>query len=526
MRLDRTTLVMSAVVAAVGCREAPVKSSVGVRPPPQPSADVAGEMPEVPPLWQIPTQVSYSGPPLPAEVQEGIALYQPYFDQYAWQLFIALNWPACPKNSEDPNCRPGEPDTRRWIGSGGDAPTVWEQWSSADEVFRPGGAEPRPWGARGTSEVCKNHEELGVRASAMPLLTMDDGSLSLDALRRHTPREHHAGLDPTPPAAGPLIDQKGRWARFEVYINKTAYDYIVDNKLYSKAGQKAFVADKKQVAFPPTTNKDDDPISIEVKVAWKAVDDHEKKRYHTTEAVFVDGSGNCRTRTIGLVAMHIMAKIARNPTRIWATFEHVDNHCREEWLTRGYAYVGGSFCNRDCRDKPADPACVPNRPPEKPWNPPADPAEPGDRPPTQVVRERPLPLTSIQINSLMAAFLSSTSTRAAPSVWSNYELVGTQWVMPIVSNLNKSRSYRPIVPGAKPAPQYIPRFQREQACSENPYLLGDSDSCLGLIVPPILANSIIETYEQKSSSCLGCHAEAKTSAGSSADYAFILERAQ
>ena len=39
---------------------------------------------------------------------------------------------------------------------------------------------------------------------------------------------------------GPIIDQNGVFTRFEILVNKTMFDYILSNSLYSKAGQKAF----------------------------------------------------------------------------------------------------------------------------------------------------------------------------------------------------------------------------------------------------------------------------------------------
>jgi hypothetical protein len=44
--------------------------------------------------------------------------------------------------------------------------------------------------------------------------------------------------------------------------------------------------------------------------------------------------------------------------------------------------------------------------------------------------------------------------------------------------------------------------------------------------PPVLANTTLETYIQKSSSCLGCHKMATTAAGTSADFSFLLGEAQ
>src|ERR1700739_1328951 len=63
----------------------------------------------------------------------------PFFDNYSWRSFIALNWPAL----TDPQHR-GEPDRARSFGDTS-GPRVWQTWKSQIEIFQRGGAQPSLW---------------------------------------------------------------------------------------------------------------------------------------------------------------------------------------------------------------------------------------------------------------------------------------------------------------------------------------------------------------------------------------------
>src|SRR5258705_13040976 len=54
---------------------------------------------------------------------------------------------------------------------------------------------------------------------------------------------------------GPLIDQQGRYAIFDIMMNRQMFDYIKDNRLYSKAGQKSAANSGLLVDFPPGADK-------------------------------------------------------------------------------------------------------------------------------------------------------------------------------------------------------------------------------------------------------------------------------
>ncbi|HEV8353027.1 MAG TPA: hypothetical protein VGR24_02385 [bacterium] len=103
-----------------------------------------------------------------------------------------------------------------------------------------------------------------------------------------------------------------------VYRNKPAYDYIVSNNLWFRDGlidafRRAQAGDF-TVAFPIN--------GIETKAIWVEINVRDKPRYHWNYAS--DG------RLYGLTALHIMTKDI--PAWFWATFEHVDNIGRCDFI--------------------------------------------------------------------------------------------------------------------------------------------------------------------------------------------------
>src|SRR5262245_43264375 len=56
--------------------------------------------------------------------------------EFAWQSFVALNWPALAgsRGVADPNKIIGEP-----------GPVVWETWKAPEEIFYPDGRKPPGW---------------------------------------------------------------------------------------------------------------------------------------------------------------------------------------------------------------------------------------------------------------------------------------------------------------------------------------------------------------------------------------------
>jgi hypothetical protein len=102
----------------------------------------------------------------------------------------------------------------------------------------------------------------------------------------------------------------------EVRRNKAAFQFILDNNLFTEDGLiSAFVKDK-PIVFPTD--------AIEVKANWIPADSPgiDPSKYHTNIAS--DG------KRYALVAMHIISKQIPNWT--WATFEHQDMAGRCDYI--------------------------------------------------------------------------------------------------------------------------------------------------------------------------------------------------
>lgn len=399
------------------------------------------------------------------------------FDVLSWDTFVALNWPATAN---------GQPDKDQQIGQNKDAPTVWQSWKEAYEIFLPGGAPPTPWGTLRTAPAdwppaCK--------------ALFKEGMTLLNQVGK-TPNV--LGDSTQPFKTGPLIDQNGRYARFEIVVNEPMFDSIVTNKLYSKQGQSTAT----KVVFPCSDPKADPPTvgAIMVKASWKILSDEEKKsgRYHMTDAIVYTPPTNnppvtekCELLTVGLVGLHIVHKTSGEPQWVWSTFEHVDNCPTEGEPPSKPKY---NFFSKN------SPVPAANEPPPRPWDP--NKTEPPDRR-AQIVRKIPIPPPERALNALYQDALRKVNP---DSVWLNYELVNTQWP----TNPAKTCDVETSAPVDR----------------------------IGMPAPQFLGNSTLESYIQGkvpnvSSSCMECHANATTYTSARpgnipifSDFTYLLERAQ
>src|SRR5262245_23564573 len=137
-------------------------------------------------------------------VDDPLANLQRGFDFYSWLTFIALNSPANGKT------------IGQGTQPGGDALTKWEDlqnYRPLADVMLAGGVRPE-WGTRIVPDQCK-------RLDGPNKIVLH---LAEEAFNQ-------------PFKTGPLIDQNGNYAVFDILMNQPMFDYIVDNGLYSKQGQ-------------------------------------------------------------------------------------------------------------------------------------------------------------------------------------------------------------------------------------------------------------------------------------------------
>jgi hypothetical protein len=225
----------------------------------------------------------------------------------------------------------GVADCTRPLGSPGST-AVWETWRNAgSEVFLSNGAEPPEWqdnslpdekpGQVPGQTIAAAARRPGGTSSGLrnPARTAGNVAISnAEALDRDLMFIHGR----RPPAGGPSIMFapdgifNGQGGFGETRMNRTTYDFIRDNCLFSVQGLQRYSAAiaagrRAPISFPVE--------SIEVKAAWidLARENIPQDRWRTYYSAMYQG------RHYGLAALHIITKDL--PNWFWASFHHVDN---------------------------------------------------------------------------------------------------------------------------------------------------------------------------------------------------------
>jgi hypothetical protein len=390
---------------------------------------------------------------------------QRLFDIFAWQAFVALNWPAIPD---------GSPDRSKTIADS-TAPRVWMGWRTNESVFRPDGSRPEPWDS--AREIAVKDHYLW-RFSKM----LDERRSPANELTTQVTLAEFVQA-----FTGPLVDLNGKFVRYESYLDKPQFDYIVTNELYNQEGQVEFVSTKGQPIRFPVGQAGREPMlgSMGIKLAWKQLGDNDiPSRFFTRQAIVVstsfDKEGNMlKTQSkelMGLVGMHVTALTQSAPNWIWSTFEHVDNVVAND-LETGTALNGKpqrvhpSFNNTGNPSKQVNFMPPMNAPPNAmggftTWD------EKKTTDPAQLTRVVPIPPATQSLNRQVQGLL-----RELGSVFQYYELVGAQW---------------PIQPG-------FPAFAGGANSAPESILF----KAPGRVVPVYNVNTAMESYFQRGNGAAG-----------------------
>lgn len=270
---------------------------------------------------------------------------QENFDNYAWELFVGMNWPALDGER-------GVADTTKTIGDSGTV--VWETFKTSSEVFLPGGTDPGPWNS-GLSNVKALAQTAKATKEAIELTSVDQA------------------------VGGPLIDQDSQFVYYEMLMNQSEYDFVRTNSYYNSDTLNALTS---SIYLPNE--------SMEIKAAWKILSPSDNaSRFHTAQATI---DGNPTPQTVGLVGLHIIIKTPSSPQWVWATFEQVDNVSNENG-TVGPPY---NFFNPNCPPS----TCVPN---EQTY-----PGQDSAMTPTQVTRLTPISPSADTANAKWRGLLAGT----------------------------------------------------------------------------------------------------------------------
>lgn len=418
-------------------------------------------------------------------------------DCYAWQTFIALNWPVDPAWPASPDAA-GEPNRSAAASSWGDpvAPggpyniTAWETYTPAQNLFDPAtfsdGSSPNAWGVPATPPAACAGNELSASVESPRALTAPNkfgATVASPTVLEVAGEQLGADPDGTDEAFGGwLTDQSGNQVWFERLTNRAEHEYITDpgNRLWTIAGQRNVATTASAGISLPSGTQPGDSVqtwdqlgAIELKAAWRVLTGMsaaETARFHLAEAFIVDPStGDCSVEVLGLVGLHIIHKTESFPNFAWATFEHVDNvpaagHSEPPF---GYSFNDPSCDATDC------PVNVPRT-----STPPPSTSEP-----VQVARTVAIPTEVQNLNTAVQAMIRAEN---ADSVFQHYELVNVLWPK-------------------SPAPPYtsqggLPPLQATSMTSAGPN-------------SPV-ANTTMETYIQRFN-CTGCHTGAHVAVSSS-----------
>jgi hypothetical protein len=428
----------------------------------------------------------------------GLENLQRTFDFYSWRTFIALNSPADGKTTINHS----QPDT----------PTRWEDMDNFKQlldVMLPPKMQPPKWPS----------DKAGMEAERERLMPEECRALHKEMPERMVVKMIEESFN-EPFKTGPLIDQQGHYAIFDILMNRPMFDYIMLHRLNTKAGQMANSG--LAVDFPPGQNSDGTLGAFMLKVSWKILmpDEIQARNFHMVKALVLMPPGDpkakrpCLPETLGLIGFHAVHKTASRPQWIWTSFEHIKNVPDKDEVAASKLDGPYNFFSINCKDD----CPAPNATPPRPWDP--DPAlqlkfRKNDSFKSQIVRETPLTDAAKHMNEIFHDILKGT-------VWVNYMLLSTQWPSVFGCTILHSQGFD------APLPKTDFVKQPDMTCSP---------------APTFFANSTLETYSQgeiplASSSCIACHGNAvsfQTGASNQkpgeprfnqSDFTFILEKAQ
>jgi hypothetical protein len=283
--------------------------------------------------------------------------------QYAWNAFIAMNWPA------KAGAR-GMPDTQQPFGQG--VPTVWETMRAKDELY-PGNASATvgPHGAaiNPVTHKATNPPDFGFGDPAeyfyspSAVKTPDGRAMAckgqsavanaalipLDETTEIGNNQTFAGAAPATDPTG--YNTKPQLIRYAVKMNENIYVSVVNGQYwYSGTGTPLDQSEQNYVAAlakgqnanppapyvnfappPPSQSQPQFQTGIEVKSAWRplsAAEASSGRFFKTTVRYFEEdaaGTPCYREAVWGLVGMHLITFTPTAPWVIWSTFEQADN---------------------------------------------------------------------------------------------------------------------------------------------------------------------------------------------------------
>lgn len=265
----------------------------------------------------------------------------------------------------------------------------------------------------------------------------------------------------------PLVDRNMNFTLFEIKLNHVEDTFITNNNLISVDGIYKYTQTGFQL--PASDTLTNAPGMMEIKAAWRILtaSDDPALFYCRNAVIYVDSLHTFNHKAllipnvkVGLVGMHIIRHTTLTGSNlIWSSFEHVNND--PDSLAVVDTSIRWSYYNPACT------ACTVNT---------APPHVAGDdgryiwqlTQPYAGFYSAAMNGSGTQVKRVNKIFKYTDSvnqkfrTKMAGTVWANYKLIGSQWMIG----------------------------------GEGPKTTA---------APPLMANTVQETYIQASASCIGCH---------------------
>ena len=534
MRFNTSILVV-AIVAAISSVSVCALSQESWTPPKQPDYDLKtnGNL-TTPPGGTFPT-VSAD---MPINVEGMLPsastfVNQQWFDMFSWKVFIALNWPAYDSQSQLANYGQPIPIGNKTVGQflseTNARPRVWETFMPPELIFKSGGAKPdlyNPW----EGGQARNKSLASTTKRTHLLNEVDEAFFNLEK--------------PLPP----ILDVNQEYARYEVALNKIEYEFILNNQLFSKAGQATFLKNQNgnPLLFPPG--------SMEIKAAWKklTLEEIASNRFYMQKVdvyePFAPGKPTETDQTYGLVGFHIMyiadGKV-NGPNKpdapihegVWPTFEHVDNapmsDLRQKPLgVAEWGWEGDSWVRKQL--KPTYSFFNPNGATSS-----LNTSIGGFSPASRAAMEK----TNAIYNSGSGNYFQPKEgepqltvperlpSQIAKVITDNNAIVASQWTYELNARMQEQlpapwKYYRLVTTQRPTQPGLIEKWNETQPSTAVAPMIVKA----GNPAPVSLGNAVAETYMQINGSCMSCHAGA-TFGGTDnkqadANFSFMLQRAK
>ncbi len=331
-RIATIPVLVSAAVAALSCGQPAIQKSV-------PGPSVESHAKEAAPSGQPP--IITIGPVVPADIPGGApGASLTAAATFAWQEFIALNWPAVPQT--------GAPGTRDQADAGAKFgvrayPLAWHTYRGKVEIF-PGTGNPAGCTLNQGATACAPTPGSGYGYDAPPRYIYQNGAIppasgspDLSTPWINLDENSEIGLDmmfagvaaANPPPLGNQI-------LFMAKANRAQYDYVARNGWWGQtpppfSATAAYVSMNKGDPPPNSSNLVSFPNgTIELKAAWrKLAPTEDASHYYQAPVRYYVTGGNGQPAyvddTLALVALHIIQKTPTAPYFVYATFEQADN---------------------------------------------------------------------------------------------------------------------------------------------------------------------------------------------------------